>query len=101
MHSPDTKSQHPSEQQAQDPTIAEVKALLPCINPFSNDGDRDRVLMALHHETNGSEDGLALAIDLYCKGDGCPSSDEIRIKWQSLENQTDDPAAQDMTLLRS
>lgn len=91
MNSIDSKSQHPAEQQAQDPVIARLEALIPCINPYSNSEDRDRALMAMHHETNGSEDGLALAIDLYCKGDGCPSPDEIRSIWQSLENHTDNP----------
>lgn len=91
MNSIDSKSQHPDELQAHDPDIAQLKALIPCINPYSNSKDRDRVLMALYDETNGSEDGLALAIDLYCRGDGCPSPDEIRSIWQSLESRTDNP----------
>ena len=91
MTSPNTISQHPAKLQAQDPAIAQLRALTPYINPYSNSEDRYRVLMALHRESGGSKDGLALAIEVYCKGDGCPSPDEIRIKWQSLENLPKNP----------
>lgn len=45
--------------------------------------DWAEVLMALHHETGGSEDGLALALEWSHK-DYAADDDEIRAKWRSF-----------------
>ena len=90
MTTSDTKSQYPSAPQDQDATIALFRALSPHVNPYSKE-DNEQYLRALHHETGGSDDGLALAIELLSKGDGYPDTDKLANKWKSYNGSTEAP----------
>jgi hypothetical protein len=74
-----------------DQVTARLKALLVYINPYCGYDDWVRVLMALHHETGGGDNGLALADDWSSQGDKYPGYDEIANKWQSFANYSGRP----------
>ena len=90
MTASDTTPHHPSAPQDQDATIALFRALSSCVNPYSKD-DNERFLRALHHETGGSDDGMALADEFLSQRNDCPGTDELANKWKSYNDSTEAP----------
>lgn len=60
--------------------------MLEHIDPDCGYEDWLHVLMAIYHETEGSEDGLELADAWSRRGTKYPDEREIRIKWNSFDN---------------
>jgi hypothetical protein len=74
-----------------DQGIARLSAMLEHIDPDCGYEDWLHVLMAIYHETGGSDDGLALAIAWSSKGHKYSGEDEIRAKWDSFGSFTGTP----------
>jgi hypothetical protein len=72
-------------------SIAQLKALVQYTDPCSHNDDRDLVIKALYHETDGCDDGLAIADEWSSHADDYAGSDELARKWQSLKDDTGDP----------
>jgi hypothetical protein len=68
MTASDTIPQYPSAPQDQGANIVLFRALFPYVNPHSKE-DNEKFLRALHHGTNGSDEGLALADELLSQRD--------------------------------
>jgi hypothetical protein len=66
--------------------IARLGALLCHIDPDCGYDDWLHVLMAVHYETGGSDDGLELADTWSSKGKKYVGHDEIRDKWRSFRS---------------
>lgn len=67
-----------------DSHLAKLQALLAHISPDGGYEDWLHVLMAIFHETQGSEDGLALADRWSSQGNGYSGQKDIDIKWRSF-----------------
>ena len=67
-----------------DQATARLAAMLQHIDPDCAYEDWLHVLMAIYHETGGSDVGLALTIAWSSKGDKYDGEDEIRAKWDSF-----------------
>lgn len=74
-----------------DKTLRELRAMLEHIDPDCGYDDWVHALMAIHHETGGSDDGFAIAGAWSSKGKKYSGPDEIRSKWHSFEDYTGDP----------
>jgi hypothetical protein len=74
-----------------DQTTARLSAMLAHIDANCGYDDWLHVLMAIFHETGGSDEGLALADDWSSKSDKYPGSDVIANKWKSFKNYAGDP----------
>jgi hypothetical protein len=61
-----------------------LEALLEHLDPDSGYEDWVHVLMAIHHESGGSDEGLQLADAWSSKGEKYQGSEEIRTKWASF-----------------
>ena len=72
-------------------TNGQIRALLLVTRPFRNKDEQKQVSRAVHHETNGSDDGLALIVEWRSRGDNHPGPDEIANDWQSYKEDTDAP----------
>ena len=70
-----------------------LKALLDHTNPFCNEDERQLVLRALHHETGGSDEGLAMANEWLIKGDAHPGGTVLRDTWQAFADDPERPNA--------
>lgn len=64
--------------------LNQIEALLKHIRPDGGYEDWLHVLMALYHETQGSEDGLALADRWSRQGSSYKGEKEIETKWRSF-----------------
>lgn len=64
--------------------LEKIQALLVHISPDVGYEDWLHVLMALYHETQGSEDGLALADSWSSQGSSYKGEKEIEAKWRSF-----------------
>jgi hypothetical protein len=67
-------------------SVAKLRALLGHIDPDCGYQDWLNVLMAVHTETGGSEDGLALVDEWSSKGSKYDGSQAVRLKWRSFKN---------------
>ena len=67
-----------------DSHLAKLEGLLAHISPDGGYEDWLHVLMAIFHETQGSEDGLALADRWSSQGNGYSGQKDIDIKWRSF-----------------
>ncbi len=65
-------------------SIGELNALLESIDPDCGYEDWTKVLMAIYHETGGSEEGLELADTWSSRGSKFKNSREIETKWRSF-----------------
>ena len=90
MTASDTIQQYPSAPQSQSAIIALFKAISPHVNPYCEE-DNEKFLRALHHETGGSDDGLALADELLSQRDNYPGADELAKKWKSYKDSIEAP----------
>lgn len=65
-----------------------IKAMLDHIDPDSSGYEAWlKILMAIHHETAGSEEGFDLADGWSSKGGAYKGSSEIRVKWNSFKSE--------------
>lgn len=71
--------------------LRQLESLLAHISPDCGYADWCNVLMALHHETGGSEDGFKLADSWSGGGKGYKGTAEIRTKWRSFQGYTGKP----------
>ena len=71
--------------------LAKLQALLAHISPDVGYEDWLHVLMAIFHETQGSEDGLTLADRWSSQGEGYSGPKEIDIKWRSFRLEEANP----------
>jgi hypothetical protein len=76
---------------AQTLTIAQLKTVLDHVNPFCSAEKHDQVIRVLHHETNGSDEGMALADAWSNKGDNYPGTDALASTWRSYSDGNDEP----------
>jgi hypothetical protein len=74
-----------------DQTSAQLNAMLQYVDPDLGYDDWLHVLMAIFHETGGSDQGLAVAIAWSSRGDKYAGEGEIKNKWQSFGNFTGNP----------
>jgi hypothetical protein len=70
---------------------AQLDAMLSHIDPDCGYEDWLHVLMAIFHNTGGSEEGLALADSWSSRGSKYPGEDKVRAKWRSFESHTATP----------
>lgn len=71
--------------------LGRLKTLLAYISPDCGYDDWLRVLMAIYHETGGSEDGFVIANNWSSKGNSYAGEKDIRIKWNSFKSGTANP----------
>ena len=64
--------------------MAQVKALLDRIPADLGYGDWNPALMAVHHESGGSDEGLELAVEWSSRGTKFKGRAEIEAKWRSF-----------------
>lgn len=75
-----------------DPLIlAKLKALLEHIDPDCGYQDWLNVLMAIYHETGGSDEGFEIADSWSSKGRKYRDKSELRLKWDSFKLATNNP----------
>lgn len=65
---------------------AEVRALISHIDPDADHNDWVKVLMAVHHITNGNEEGFDIANQWSSRGSKYKGTREIRSKWRSFKS---------------
>lgn len=72
--------------------LARLKALLALLDPESGGYENWlHCLMAVFHETKGSEDGFAIANKWSSNGNSYKGENEIRAKWNSFKSGTANP----------
>jgi hypothetical protein len=71
--------------------LAKLKALLDVVSSDYGYSDWLKVLMAIFHETGGSEEGLWLADHWSSKGRKYQGSKDIQLKWASFGSRSDNP----------
>jgi hypothetical protein len=72
-------------------SLTQLKALLDAIDPDCGYGDWSRVLMAVYHETAGSDEGLALVDEWSSQGKKYKGIKELELKWASFSGGTSKP----------
>lgn len=72
-------------------SLTKLKVLLEAIDPDCEYGDWSRALMAVYHETAGSDEGLALVDDWSRKGKKYNGRKELELKWASFKGSTSKP----------
>lgn len=71
--------------------VARMRAMLEYIDPEEGYSDWISVLMAIHHETDGSDEGLALADEWSSKGGSYEGFSSIEKKWASFDAGSSTP----------
>lgn len=71
--------------------VARMRAMLEHIDPEEGYSDWISVLMAIHHETDGSDEGLALADEWSSKGGSYEGFASIEKKWASFDAGSNTP----------
>lgn len=71
--------------------LAKLGALLDHIDPNCGYADWTQVLMAMFHESQGSDAGLALVDAWSAKGDGYPGRRGVEAKWKSFSLDVANP----------
>lgn len=69
-------------------TIVKIQRLINCIDPDCGYQDWTNVLMAIHYETGGSNEGLVLADEWSRGGSKYKGISEIKVKWDSFVANT-------------
>src|SRR5690606_8182220 len=72
---------------------AEVAALLDCLDSDCGYDDWLRALMVVHHETDGSDAGLALVDAWSARGRKYRGRHEVERKWRSFRHSVETPYA--------
>ena len=72
-------------------THKELDALINHLDPNCGYEDWITPSMAVHYETDGSDDGLSIFDDWSSQGDDYPGFAEIEYKWKSFNNHTGAP----------
>lgn len=72
-----------------DNKVLAIRALIEPLDPDEGYSEWINVLMAIHHETGGSEEGLAIADDWSCTGGKYKGYAEIESKWNSFTSNSD------------
>jgi hypothetical protein len=72
-------------------TVAELEAMLDQIDPDCGYDEWCRMLMAVHHETRGSEEGFHLVNRWSRRGAKYCGERELRPKWRSFDGYTGTP----------
>ena len=67
-------------------SLSKLKALLEHLDPDCGYQDWLNVLMAVHTETGGSDEGLALVDEWSSKGNKYSGHQELSLKWRSFKN---------------
>ncbi len=68
--------------------LVEIKALIAHLDPDEGYSEWINVLMAIHHETEGSDDGLDIADEWSSMGEKYKGRSEIKDKWESFHGGT-------------
>lgn len=71
--------------------VARMRAMLEYIDPEEGYSDWISVLMAIHHETDGSDEGLSLADEWCSKGGSYEGFASIEKKWASFDAGSSTP----------
>lgn len=71
--------------------VTRMRAMLEHIDPDEGYDHWLKALMAIHHETEGSDEGLALADEWSSKGDRYKGFDSIEKKWASFDAGSSTP----------
>lgn len=71
--------------------LEKIPALLDRIDPDVSYPEWFSVLAAIHHETDGSEEGLALADAWSCGGKGYKGTSDVRKQWRSIKSNLRKP----------
>lgn len=66
-------------------SISEMEALLAVLDPSMGREPWLRVGMALHHETDGGDDGFEIWDDWSSMGETYPSTESLRYQWESFK----------------
>jgi hypothetical protein len=75
----------PSTEPATPQKLTDIKHVLATIDPDSGYDDWVRCLMAVFHETQGSDEGLAIADEWSSQGDKYCGFPEMQAKWKSFD----------------
>lgn len=81
----------PNDADSQEHILAELKTLLAALDPDCGYREWLNVLMGIYHSTNGSDDGLELAIAWSSTGNKYKGAKELEVKWRSFSNGTQNP----------
>ncbi len=73
------------------PSLSKLKILLDQIDPDSGYQDWLKAIMAVYHETNGSDEGLDLVDAWSSKGDKYESLSDVETTWRSLHSEHENP----------
>lgn len=72
-------------------SLSKLGVLLKAVDPDCGYDDWRNVLMAVFHETQGSDDGLALVDEWSCKGKKYEGTKSIETKWKSFRLDVERP----------
>jgi putative DNA primase/helicase len=72
-----------------DQKLVVIRALISHLDPDEGYSSWIRVLMVIHHETEGSDEGLALADEWSSTGEKYKGTSEIKARWSSFHGRTD------------
>lgn len=72
-------------------SLGRLKVLLEHISPDCGYEDWLRILMAIYHETEGSDDGFEIADTWSSRGKSYAGEKDIRTKWNSFKSGTANP----------
>ena len=75
----------------EDEKLLAIRALITPLDPDVGHDDWRNVLMAIHHETGGSEEGLAIAVEWSSAGTKYKGSADVELRWNSFSLNSDSP----------
>jgi hypothetical protein len=75
----------------EDEKLLAIRALIAPLDPDVGHDDWRNVLMAIHHETGGSEEGLAIADEWSSPGTKYKGSADVELRWNSFSLNSDSP----------
>ncbi len=78
----------------EDKTLARLRVMLDSFDPDCGYDKWYRILMAVHHATGGSDDGLALADGWSARGRTYCGEQELRSKWRTFEGYSGTPVTE-------
>ena len=79
------------ERESDPASLGQLEKLLAAIDPDCARQEWLRVLMAVFHETGGSDDGLALVDSWSSKGHKYKGTKDIEVQWRSFKTDVDKP----------
>lgn len=86
VHTPWMSQSEACRAEPTDQKLQAIRLLISHLDPDAGYSDWIKVLMAIHHETNGSDEGLAIADEWSSKGPSYKGLNEVAAKWASFND---------------